>query len=187
MKRYFATGFSLLLFVSIIFYSCSSESTDDDTSVDLPTVTTLVVSAINQTTATSGGEVFTDGGGTITSRGVCWSTTANPTTADTKTTEEGTLGVFSSSLTGLSANTAYYVRAYAVNSAGTAYGEEITFTTTAEEIALPEVSTTAAAEITQTSASVGGNVTSEGGATITERGISWATTQNPTIANNVVI
>lgn len=188
MKRYFATGFSLLLFVSIIFYSCSSESTDsDDTSVDLPTVTTMVVSAINQTTATSGGEVLTDGGGTITTRGVCWSTSSNPTTADNKTTQEGTLGVFSSSLTELTANTAYYVRAYAVNSAGTAYGQEITFTTTMEEIDLPEVSTTEVTELTQTSASVGGNVTSEGGATVTERGIAWATTQNPTLTDNVVV
>jgi len=98
----------------------------------LPTLTTSDASVITATTATSGGNVTDDGGSTITARGVCWSTTTGPTTdLTTKTTETGTTGVFTSNLTGLNASTLYYVRAYATNSAGTSYGNEVSFTTTA--------------------------------------------------------
>ncbi|MEN9369658.1 MAG: hypothetical protein RI952_523 [Bacteroidota bacterium] len=91
---------------------------------------TTAASTIAGTTATSGGSVSNDGGSTITARGVCWSTTTNPTIANSKTTESGTTGSFSSNLTGLSVSTTYYVRAYATNAIGTAYGTEVSFTTT---------------------------------------------------------
>jgi hypothetical protein len=91
---------------------------------------TTVASAIAGTTATSGGSVSNDGGSAITARGVCWSTTTNPTIANSKTTESGTTGSFSSNLTGLSISTTYYVRSYATNGVGTAYGSEISFNTT---------------------------------------------------------
>jgi len=96
----------------------------------LPKLTTTEATSITTTTATSGGNVTSDGGGTITARGVCWSTTTKPT-ADltTKTTETGTTGVFTSNLSDLTSNTTYYVRAYATNSAGTSYGNEVSFTT----------------------------------------------------------
>jgi uncharacterized protein (TIGR02145 family) len=97
-----------------------------------PTLTTTAVTSITSSTATSGGNVTDDGGSTITARGICWSTTTGPT-ADltTHTPETGTTGEFSSNLTGLNASTLYYVRAYATNSAGTAYGDEVSFTTEA--------------------------------------------------------
>ena len=94
-----------------------------------PTVTTTAATLLLATTATSGGNVTSDGGATITSRGVCWSTTANPTISGSKTTDAGTTGTFTSSITGLTPGTAYYVRAYATNSAGTGYGSELSFTT----------------------------------------------------------
>ncbi|MBD3333686.1 hypothetical protein GF356_12625, partial [candidate division GN15 bacterium] len=94
-----------------------------------PVVTTSAVSAITQTTAQCGGNVTSDGGAAVTSRGVCWSTSPTPTIADSKTTDGSGTGSFTSSLTGLTANTPYYVRAYATNSAGTGYGEERSFTT----------------------------------------------------------
>jgi hypothetical protein len=101
-------------------------------SPNVPKITTAAVSNITQTTAESGGNITSDGGASITARGVCWSTSANPTTAD-NTTNAGTgTGVFSSTMTGLTPGTIYHVRAYAVNSAGTFYGNDISFTTAAE-------------------------------------------------------
>lgn len=94
-----------------------------------PTVTTQAVSNIAQTTATGNGNVTADGGATITERGVCWKTSTGPTTADSKATASGTTGAFTASMTGLSANTTYYVKAYAINSVGTSYGSEVSFTT----------------------------------------------------------
>jgi hypothetical protein len=91
---------------------------------------TTTASSIAGTTATSGGNVTNDGGSTVSARGICWSNTSNPTTANSKTTESGTTGSFSSNLTGLNVSTTYYVRAYATNAVGTAYGTEVSFTTT---------------------------------------------------------
>jgi len=100
------------------------------TSIVLATLAaTDAASAIATTTATSGGNVLTDGTSNITARGVCWRTTSGPTIANSKTSNGTGLGSFTSSMTGLTANTTYYVRAYATNSAGTAYGAEISFTT----------------------------------------------------------
>ena len=95
-----------------------------------PTVTTSTVSSITSTTATCGGNVTSDGGATVTARGVCWSMNNNPTVNDNHTSDGSGIGSFTSVLTGLTSNTTYYVRAYATNSVGTAYGEEISFTTT---------------------------------------------------------
>jgi hypothetical protein len=95
----------------------------------MPGVNTTAVSAITSTTAESGGNVLSDGGAPVTARGVCWSTSPNPTLANSVTTNGNGSGIFSSSLTGLSTATTYYVKAYAINSAGTAYGNEVNFTT----------------------------------------------------------
>ena len=98
---------------------------------DTPTVTTSTITNITQTTATSGGNITDDGGSSITVSGVCYSTTANPTTADSHTTDGiTTTGTYTSDLTGLQPDNTYYVRAYATNSNGTAYGNEEQFTTT---------------------------------------------------------
>ncbi len=85
--------------------------------------------ALALNSATSGGTVSNDGGATVTARGVCWSTTANPTTANSYTTDGSGTGSFTSNQSGLTQNTTYYVRAYATNSVGTAYGNEVSFTT----------------------------------------------------------
>ena len=96
----------------------------------LPTVTTTTVNGISSTSAMCGGNISSDGGADITARGVCWATSTNPTVAGSHTTDGIGAGVFSSAMTGLVANTTYYVRAYATNIAGTAYGDEVTFITT---------------------------------------------------------
>ncbi len=104
---------------------------DPTVTSSLPTITTTSISAIAQTTATGGGNVSADGGATVSARGICWSTSANPSITDIHTTDGSGTGTFVSNITGLSANTLYHVRAYATNSVGTAYGSDISFTTLA--------------------------------------------------------
>lgn len=152
------------------------------TAIVLPTVTTNAASAVGGITAQSGGNVTDGGGAEIIARGVCWSKTANPTVADSKTEDQlyGPYG-FNSILSGLTENTTYYVRAYATNSKGTAYGNQVSFTTTA--IVLPTVTTKTVSNITQTTAQCGGDVTADGGASVSVKGVCWSTSQNPTTAD----
>ncbi len=102
------------------------------TLVDLPVVTTAAVTGISKVAAVSGGEVTYDGGGTVSARGLVWSTSANPTITDNKIDGGNGLGVFVSNLSGLTSSTTYHVRAYATNSAGTAYGSDVQFGTLAD-------------------------------------------------------
>lgn len=96
-----------------------------------PTVTTTAASSITSSSATSGGNVTTDGGAAVTERGVCYATTQTPTTANSKVTSGTGTGTFTANIAGLTASTTYYVRAYAINSNGTAYGAQVSFTTLA--------------------------------------------------------
>jgi hypothetical protein len=97
------------------------------TTLAIPTVTTGTTTYSAGGLASSGGEVTNEGGVSVTARGVCWNTTGSPTIADSYTTDGSGLGVFSSSVTGLSLATTYYFRAYATSSEGTAYGAEVSF------------------------------------------------------------
>jgi hypothetical protein len=148
--------------------------------INLPTVTTAAVTNIAQTTATSGGNVTATGGAAVTARGVCWSTSSSPTINGSHTNDGTGTGTFVSNISGLTANTIYYVRAYATNSAGTTYGNELSFTTL-PNIYPPTVTTAAVTNITQTTATSGGNVTATGGASVTARGVCWSTSSSPTI------
>ena len=96
---------------------------------NLPKVTTVNIIKFTQASASSGSIITDDGGAMIISRGVCWSNSQNPTISHNKTNDGTGAGYFVSSITGLSPSTTYYVRAYATNSAGTAYGEETVFRT----------------------------------------------------------
>ena len=146
---------------------------------------TTAVSDVTATTATCGGYVADDGGATVTARGVCWSTSQNPTVSDSHTTDGNGTGSFTSNITGLNPLTTYYVRAYATNSAGTTYGNQVSFTTIE---ALPVVTTSAVSNITvdgsYINATCGGNVTDEGAYAVTARGVCWSTSQNPTVSDS---
>lgn len=124
MKNYFT-----VLILSFLTLSCSSNDDSDNSNATLPTLTTAAITSIETTTAISGGIISSDGASNLTSRGICWSTNTNPTTADSKTSDGTGTGTFVSNLTGLLPNTTYYVRAYATNSVGTAYGNQVSFST----------------------------------------------------------
>lgn len=162
----------LLLVLSFAF-SCKK-----DPPKALPTLNTSSLTNISPTTATCGGEISFDGNSPITSRGVCWGISHTPTIADSKTNDGNGTGVFASAITGLSPGTTYYIRAYATNSVGTSYGNQIIGTTHA---VLPTVTTTATSNITASSFTCGGAITFDGGSAITARGVCWSITPTPTI------
>lgn len=148
-----------------------------------PSVSTTAVSGISESTASSGGNVTSEGSYPVTSKGVCWSTSPGPTPSDRSTNDGTGEGSFTSSMDGLDCNTKYYVRAYAISLAGTVYGEELDFTTGACPPGVPVVTTAIVSSITESTAQGGGDVTDDGGATVSAKGICWSTSPTPTIAD----
>ena len=143
-----------------------------------PSLSTSSITNFTSTSATSGGSIISDGGVSITSKGIVWSTFSNPTTnVSTITNHGGGSGTFISQLTGLSANTRYYVRAYATNACTTSYGNEVNFMTSSCN---PSVTTNGITNVTTNSATSGGSIISDGGVSITSKGIVWSTFPNPT-------
>ena len=234
---------------------CSEESVITVTApeIDPPTVTTNNVTNIAATTANCGGRITSAGGARVTARGVCWSTSQNPTINNNHTTNGSGTGNFISTLTELTPSTTYYVRAYATNAGGTSYGAQKTFTTLCEAPVVsisgsttinygqsttltasgaasyvwsngstsssitvsptstttysvtgtnqqgcagtesvtvtvnclaPTVTTKSVTNITKTTATCSGRITSAGGATVTARGICWSTSHNPTLSGS---
>jgi hypothetical protein len=151
----------------------------------LPTITTANPTNVEYTSAIVGGNVSSDGGAEVTERGICYSTTENPTVETTKIISGKGTGSYTANLTGLQDSTTYYVRAYAINKKGIAYGEQVSFTT--KRCKLPSITTTAPTNISYASVTVGGIVTSDGGAEVTERGVCFSPSGNPTIENSKIL
>ena len=147
-----------------------------------PTLTTLAVTNITRITAESGGNISSDGGSAVIARGVCWGTSVNPSLIGNHTSVGTGTGLFVSTLIGLSPATTYYIKAYATNSVGTAYGDQLDFITTSSA-SIPVVTTTSVTGITVSTATSGGNVTSSGGASVTAKGICWSINQTPSISD----
>jgi len=120
-KFYSASAICIFLFIT---QGCRKEEP-----VELPVVSTTPATEVTVSTATSGGTITSDGGATVTANGVCWGVNSNPTTDGSKTVDGGSIGQYISNLTGLEGGTIYHIRAYATNSAGTAYGADMSFTT----------------------------------------------------------
>ena len=158
----------------------SNQTTFTTNQLGSPTVTTNEVTNVLAVSAQCGGNVTANGGSDVTARGVCWSTSQNPTITDSHTTDGTGTGIYTSELTELDLNTNYYVRAYATNSVGTAYGFEKSFTT---NDGIPDLTTTGITNISINSAVSGGNITDNGGFSITARGVCWNTNGNPTLEN----
>ena len=143
----------------------------------LPEVTTMAISDVTANSALCGGEVLADGGFDVIARGICWSTTPQPTIANSHSNSDGGLGVFLCAISSLEVGTTYYVRAFATNSVGTVYGEQRIFTT---QTGLPEVTTSEISDVGNGTARCGGTVTEDGGFTVLARGVCYSTSPDPT-------
>jgi uncharacterized protein (TIGR02145 family) len=168
----------LVSFLTISFFSgCTKEEL-----ARIPDILTTPVTDIKVASMTSGGNITSDGGATVTSRGVCWGVRLNPTSSDSTTIDGDGTGQFISSIARLSGNTIYHVRAYATNSVGTAYGADILFST---NFTFPTITTSPIYAITSSTATSGGNISSDCGAPVTARGVIWSTNPDQTIDNNI--
>jgi len=158
---------------------------DASTNISIPTVTTSSVTNIFTTSASCGGNVTHDGSTAVTAKGVCWNTSINPTVLNSSTNNGTGTGVFTSAITGLNPSTHYYVRAYATNAVGTAYGSNVQFDTSTSPIvtSIPTVTTSSVTNIFTTSASCGGNVTHDGSTAVIAKGVCWSILSNPTISS----
>ncbi len=147
--------------------------------MSLPVLATSA-SLIRAHEATCGGNITDDGGAMVTERGVCYGTSSNPTTAGNHIMVGSGAGTFNSLLTGLSSGVTYHTRAYAVNNAGTAYGNDLTFTT--QTPVLATLTTGAASDIARNSFTASGIITQDGFVPVTERGFCYSTSANPSIS-----
>jgi hypothetical protein len=168
------------LFVFLVF-GCKKKITTEEAVKNLPIIKASTLTNTSATSSTIMVEISSDGGDSISARGVCWGTTANPTIETNKTTDGKGVGSYTSTITGLNAATTYYFKAYATNSIGTAYGSELTSITAAS---IPVLTITAPVDITLTSARCYGNITDDKGSSVTSRGVCWSTSSNPTISDH---
>jgi uncharacterized protein (TIGR02145 family) len=122
---------SALLVPLILFYTCTEEPLPES----IPAVVTVGFYSVSDTTAVAGGKVIDEGGTPVFSRGVCWSTEQDPVIGECKTMDGKGAGSFTSAISGLTANTVYYVRAYATNNTGTGYGDTYSFVTRSVTVA----------------------------------------------------
>jgi uncharacterized protein (TIGR02145 family) len=181
-KITFIYSLIVTIFLLIFVISCKKEEEkkDNEIIVQVPTLVTTEITYITDYSAVCTGKVTSDGGGSISVRGVCWSSTSQtPTISDNKALNGSCIGSFKCAMTGLQYNTTYYLRAFATNSAGTGYGNVISFKTLDTEI--PDITTIPVSNITQTSASCGGNIIYDGSYAITVSGICWSMSNTPTI------
>lgn len=151
------------------------------TLAEKPQLTTAEVTSITAYTATGGGSIISNGGAEITTRGICWGLDPNPTTSNNQCAASVSTDTYYCNLTSLQPAKTYHVRAFATNLTGTSYGNDVTFTTPPVS---PTVTTSVVKNITSISSISGGNVTFNGGSTVTSRGVCWGLNSNPTIDNS---
>lgn len=174
----------LVLIIGLITYGCSKdeEGVPQNNTFTLPSITIEEITDITHNRALASGNVTNNGGVNITAKGICWSTTNKPTVNDNKTNNGTGIGIYSSELSGLIDDTTYYVRAYAINSEGVAYSNELSFTTM---LNLPTVTISTITNITENSAMIGGNATSDGSAVVMSKGICWSTDPAPDLSDDI--
>ncbi len=165
----------IIIFVLIIF-GCKK----DEFAVEKPTLTTLDVLNISKYGASTGGEIQSDGGADIIDKGICWSTYPNPLISNNYISYGSGLGSFPSELNNLESNTNYYVRAYATNSKGTSYGNEMTFKTLSQA----NITTSSITGISEYAATCGGEINAEGIRPNIVYGVCWDKYSDPSIYND---
>ena len=178
-------NFFLIVFLAVL----GCKKSEDTTGVQsLPVVTTTPVINITEFGMVSGGNITEGGSSNVTARGVCWATVPNPETSDNHTFDGSGSGSFTSNLSGLTASTTYYLRAYATNSSGTSYGNEVTVTTTPSATqSLPTLTTKVAQSVSFSGFITGGIITHQGGSAVIARGICWDVSPNPDISSGISI
>ncbi|MBS1500589.1 MAG: fibrobacter succinogenes major paralogous domain-containing protein [Bacteroidetes bacterium] len=146
-------------------------------------LTTTAATGITGSAAVTGGSITNTGNSTISQSGIVYATHATPTLTDSLRNNTSGGNTFTINLTALNANTVYYARAFAINATGTAYGNQVTFTTSA---GLATVTTTPLGAISTSAATApsGGTIVNTGGAAITASGVCWSTKPHPTVADN---
>jgi hypothetical protein len=174
MSKYRNLNFGWLSIVTMLFCGISCDMRWHlDEMQRLPVVKTAEVSNIRSTKAEVAGNIEWDGDAILIERGICFSQDSIPTISDEHVASGNTEGDFSAQISGLTRNTAYRARAYAINEIGVAYGNLVVFTTKVLDT-IPSLTTLQATEITPSSARVGGEITSDGGNEILERGICFS-------------
>lgn len=155
----------------------------------LPVVSTMAITNITSVSASTGGNITTDNGFPVTARGVCWGTNLNPTINDNHTTNGSGIGTYNSEINNLQPAVTYYVRAYAINENGIAYGENVAFSTSdgLPIVVLDEdsfVYVSSNSNFTNNSLRCTSSITSDGGFQIISRGVCWSTFPNPSLNDN---
>jgi uncharacterized protein (TIGR02145 family) len=178
-----ALHYRLTLLATVVLFLIIALGCKKDENHELATMGSISVSEVTSGSAVISGNIVHDGGAKISERGVVWNILPNPTVDgnEGKMSAGSGTGKYSLTLTHLSPGTKYYVCGYATNKAGTAYCEQIEFTT---EAALAQLVTMAATEITSEGGIIGVNVTYGGTCPVTARGIVWSTSPQPTVDAN---
>jgi len=175
MKKYILHNLWLITLL-LVTISCRDENF---TTPVAATVQTFSVTEITGSTAISGGEIISNGGQTISTRGICWDTIESPTIGGSNIKDITGLDKFSCQINGLLGSTTYFVRAYATSNGGISYGNSVKF----ETKVVPYLTTNVVKEVTGTSAISGGVITKSFGTQIAQRGVCWSTTVNPSISD----
>lgn len=168
-----------LLVMLLSIFSCEK---DEYPTPKAATVETTEITSITGSSAVSGGQIITDGGHEISTKGICWDTIPDPTIGVARALDDSVSNIFTNILTGLRGNTTYFVRAFATNNGGISYGENKTFITKA----VPLLTTNEVKDITGNSVKGGGQITETFGAQITDRGVCWSTLINPSIEDQKI-
>lgn len=164
------------LIVLIFFIGCKND--------DVPTVKTINISSITQTSATCLGSIISQGYSEVTSRGIYLGKSEDQIIIDTITVDSTGIGSFTCNLTGLNPGTKYFVKAFATNRYGTGFGDTVSFTTIPATV--PEVIICPYINVSQTSAKLNGEITSYGASKIVDCGFCWSTSEDPTLSDNCV-
>lgn len=178
-----ATSYRIWYYAKTFEGEFESEKVEFDTKDGVVLITTSSPENITTTSALLKGLISSDGGSAITERGFCYGQKEMPSVSDTKIKVTGTTGEYQHSLTNLPQNKTYYVRAYAINAIGTYYGDQVSFTTLYDSVIF---GTTTCSNVTASSASLKGSITSNGGSTITKCGFCYSTSTNPTVSDPIV-
>jgi len=169
-----------LILILALLTSCKKSEVNND----LPQVTTSTITKFGDTYAIGGATIVAKGAYPVTARGFCWSTNHMPTVDNKKIERKAeTIGDYTYEIDSLTNSTTYYVRAYAINGSGIGYGNEVTFTTLGP---CPVVTSNSASNITFTTATLSGNISSGSGSDVTDRGFCWSTSPNPMVSDNKI-